>query len=517
MKKIVLSLTGVLLLLNFSFAGGILTNANQSAQYVRMLSRNASTDLDAVYFNPAGLMQMENGFYFGLHNQTLFQTRTITTTAPLNNRKFTGEVVVPAFPTAFAVYKMDKLAFSVGFGPNGGGGSAEFKNGLPSFEGKIANQVNNQLVPALAGLSALGYNVQSGYDADIQFKGQSVFWGIQLGLSAKINDIISGYAGVRYLPSVNNYSGSIENISLKVNGEMLNANSFLKTASGAAATRAGQFSAAANLAGSYAGSDPVTDPTLQATLTAIGQDPSKLNNATAKVILTSASNSLNATSQTLAGTAVLVEDIEVDTKQTGTGFTPIIGINISPIENLNIGLKYEHKTTLKLTNDTKKSDAGMDFLKDKAETHNDIPGIITAGVEYRFSKKFLTSVSFNEYLDKGINWGKNIYMQDRIIDHNSWEVSVGFQYNITDKFAVSIGGMQSTTGISEQYQSDFSYSNSSNTGAFGIAWKLTDKLSLDAGMLFTSYKDENKAFTGYSETYDKVNTGFALGIGYKIF
>lgn len=517
MKKFAVLITGALFLVNTAMAGGILTNTNQSAQFVRMLSRNASTDLDAVYFNPAGLTQLKNGFYFGLHSQSLFQTRTITTEAPLNNQEFIGNVEVPVFPTAFAVYKLDKLAFSIGFGPNSGGGSAEYKNGLPSFEGKVANQVNNQLVPALAGLSALGYNVTKGYDVDIQFKGQSVFWGIQLGVSAKINEVFSGYAGVRYLPSINTYSGNISDISLNVNGEYTNAQTFLTDASTVASTKAGQLSAVAALAGSLTASDPVTNPTLQATLTSLGQDPTKLNNGTAKAILSQVSTDLSTTALTLTGASNLVGDIEVDTKQTGAGFTPIIGINITPIKNMNIGLKYEHKTTLKLTNDTRKSDAGMDFLKDKAEMRSDLPGIITAGVEYKFSKKFQTSLSFFEYLDKGIDWGKNIYMQDRIIDHNSWELALGLQYNITDKFAVSIGGMQSTTGVSEQYQSDFSFSNSSNTGAAGIEWKLTDKLTLDAGMLFTVYKDENKSFTGYSETYDKKNTGFALGIGYKIF
>lgn len=517
MKKIAVLIAGAFLLANFAYAGGILTNTNQSAQFVRMLSRNASTDLDAVYFNPAGLTQLKNGFHFGLHSQTLFQTRTITTEAPLNNKEFIGDVTIPVFPTAFAVYKLDKLAFSIGFGPNGGGGTAEFKKGLPSFEGKIANQVNNQLVPALAGLSALGLNVQPGYDADIQFKGQSVFWGIQFGVTAKINEMISGYAGVRYLPSVNNYSGAIENISLMVNGELQNANSFLTTASSVASTRAGQLSALATLANTLPAGDPVTNETISATLTALGQDPSKLNNGTAKVILTSASNSLTTTSQNLTATATLVEDVEVDTKQTGAGFTPIIGLNITPVEGLNIGLKYEHKTSLKLTNDTKKSDAGMAFLKDDATIPSDIPGIITAGVEYKFSKKFLASASFFEYLDKGIDWGKNIYLQDRKIDKNSWEVSVGLQYSLTDKFSVSVGGMQSTTGVSEDYQSDFSYSNSSNTGAFGIEWRLTDQLTLDAGMLFTVYKDANKSFGTYNETYDKVNSGFAIGIGYKIF
>ena len=65
MKKSAVLLCGMILSMSNAFAGGILTNTNQSAQFARMLSRNASIDLDAVYFNPAGLTQLQNGFYFG--------------------------------------------------------------------------------------------------------------------------------------------------------------------------------------------------------------------------------------------------------------------------------------------------------------------------------------------------------------------------------------------------------------------------------------------------------------------
>ena len=140
MKKSAVLLCGMILLLSNAYAGGILTNTNQSAQFVRMLSRNASIDLDAVYFNPAGLAQMKNGFYFGLHNQSITQNRIIKSEFPLLNRpdnqnykEYDGKVSAPAFPSAFAVYKIDKWAFSAGFGPNGGGGSAKYYTGLPSF------------------------------------------------------------------------------------------------------------------------------------------------------------------------------------------------------------------------------------------------------------------------------------------------------------------------------------------------------------------------------------------------
>src|SRR5665647_193093 len=131
MRKLIV-FAGVLFCFGRVFAGGILTNGNQSTQYVRMLSRNASTSPDAVYFNPAGLIKMDNGFYISLQSQSLFQSKTIESGFPLlHTSKFEGNLTAPIFPTAFAVYKKDRFAFSLGLGPNSGGASAEFDKGLP--------------------------------------------------------------------------------------------------------------------------------------------------------------------------------------------------------------------------------------------------------------------------------------------------------------------------------------------------------------------------------------------------
>ncbi len=46
------------------YAGGIINKSNQSADYMRTLNRSAATDYpDIAVFNPAGIMQMENGAY----------------------------------------------------------------------------------------------------------------------------------------------------------------------------------------------------------------------------------------------------------------------------------------------------------------------------------------------------------------------------------------------------------------------------------------------------------------------
>ncbi|NQU86069.1 MAG: hypothetical protein HQ541_09940 [Mariniphaga sp.] len=254
MKKLTL-FVAMLMFMQIAFAGGILTNSNQSAQFVRMLSRNASTQLDAVYFNPAGVIKLEDGFHFGIHNQSIFQTRTIVSGYPnLNTSEYEGDVAAPVFPTAFAVYKTNNLAFSLGFGPNGGGGSANYKKGLPSFEKQISD-----LIPGLAGLSALGYNI-SDYGVDIAFEGTSIFWGIQGGVTYGLSDAFSVYGGVRYLPSTNTYNGYIRNIALNVNGTEMPAAAFLNGASTAASTLAAQATAGATqLSGTAASLQPLVD------------------------------------------------------------------------------------------------------------------------------------------------------------------------------------------------------------------------------------------------------------------
>ena len=54
-----------------------MTNTNQSARFTRMLCRDATLGIDAVYYNPAGLNRLEDGFYLSLNNQTIGQTYTI--------------------------------------------------------------------------------------------------------------------------------------------------------------------------------------------------------------------------------------------------------------------------------------------------------------------------------------------------------------------------------------------------------------------------------------------------------
>ena len=90
------------------FAGGILTNTNQSVHFLRNPARDAAIGLDGVYTNPAGVIFLNEGFHIGFNWQYARQTRTITTTNPdfalgMRNdgktiKEFEGKAVAPIIP-----------------------------------------------------------------------------------------------------------------------------------------------------------------------------------------------------------------------------------------------------------------------------------------------------------------------------------------------------------------------------------------------------------------------------------
>lgn len=130
MKKLLLCC--VVLATSFSavLAGGLVTNTNQSAAFLRNPARDATIELDAVYYNPAGVAFLKKGFHFGLNNQSAFQSRNITATlqpnnfvptALMENKLYEGKIASPVIPSAHFAYVADRWSISSHFGVPGGG------------------------------------------------------------------------------------------------------------------------------------------------------------------------------------------------------------------------------------------------------------------------------------------------------------------------------------------------------------------------------------------------------------
>jgi len=546
MKRITLLIVVILLIPFFSFAGGIVTNQNQSAAYIRMFARDASTDIDAVFFNPAGLTKLNDGFYISLNYQYIKQNKVVTSnyvnlaTMPTSPTEYNGVINVPIFPSAYIAYKKGKFAVSFGWNPVGGGGGATFDKGLPSFETGISD-----LVP---GLTARGLPT-SEYSLNAYFEGSSVFWGYQLGVSYEINDIFSVYLGGRYVTAKNTYAGHLTDVMVNTAHpiynptlDMISASELFANLSADATTAANSLQALSTgglggvtlaTAAGLGYLTPTQLATLQAGYSSLGLDPltATIDDGIAPFTASAGESAVKA--------MLLADQNDVEVEQTGSGFAPILGVNINLLDKkLNIGLKYEFMTKLELENNTTTdfiigynpaTSSTIGMFPDGAKTRNDMPALLSVGFDYKITDKFKVASGFHYYFDKSADYGRKlngVHVENKdVIDRNSTEFALGLEYKLSDKMLLSIGYLNTQTGVTEDYQTDLSYSQHSNTVGFGGAYAISKGIDLNVGLGYTVYNDARKIYDatdalGIShttiETYDKDNLFVSFGLDFKL-
>ena len=200
-----------------AFAGGIMHNTNQSADFVRNFAQDASLTNSAVYYNPAGTAFADDGLYVSAHSQTVWQTREIETDA-LGD--YEGESFVPFMPSFLVNWHHKQFAISGGFYIIGGGGEAKFDDGLPMIDQFISGTIqaqaaqNEQLSQLM---KASGMTASDLYDA--KFTGKQYVFAWQLGASYRFHDMFSAFLGMRINYAYNSYEGSMKS---RVDNEILN-------------------------------------------------------------------------------------------------------------------------------------------------------------------------------------------------------------------------------------------------------------------------------------------------------
>jgi len=543
MKKRIFMISSLILATSFAFSGGIVTNSNQSAAFIRMFARDATTEIDAVFYNPAGLTKLKDGWHFSFSAQNLTQTRTVNSTFPyLNGADFEGEAKVPIFPSFYTAYKKGKFAFSFGFNPVGGGGTATYNNGLPTMEIPFST-----LVPKL---SALGV---TGYSANMMFKGYSVNFGFQGGVSYEINENVSVFGGLRYVMASTTYEGYVRDVKVTTAAGSVRADNFMTGVAAQATAGAAQATGAGNnMNGIFAlgipssltfaqavavGLPSTTSQQLQGALLAFGftsQQIAAMTLAQAQASFYGAATAYTGQAAQLTANALLMADQVADVKQTGSGVTPILGVNLNLMENdLNIGIKYEFQTNIEVTNETAagkgftigltQTGAKIEMFPDGGKTIADMPALLSIGFEYKITDPLKFSAGYHTYFDGKTGWAGTGNTSK--IDKNSIEFAAGLEYKISDKLLISGGYLRTTTGANALYMSDITHTLSSNSGSIGGAYNVSNALRINFGVAYTKYvtttydKTYNLSGTNvsYKESYGRDNLTVAIGIDFSVF
>ena len=464
-----------------AFAGGPMTNTNQSAHFLRSVARGTSLSTDAVYTNPAGVVFMENGFHLGLSNQMAAQTRTITSTyAPFamgvqnggqTTKEFKGEVFSPAIPSVHFAWKHNRLAIMAGMGVNGGGGSLEFANGLGSFERQFSvlpgaitalGAQLGQINPAMA-VSA------NQYDMNMYLKGNSMTLAFNVGAAFRLTDWLSIAAQVRYSSTSNGYEGYIKDIkinptmaAMQLNGQLISASQFF---------------------------------------TAAGQALGQLNPALA---------------EQAAVYAAQTADHILDVKQKGTSISPIVALAFHK-GAWDASVKYEFKMATELKIESAEVSAMDPVINDifpngskvKAET----PALLAAAVSRHFGPVKVTA-QWHHYFDKD---AENSFTP--VIEGNTNEYMLGVEWQINDKWLVSAGTQRTQLNMNENAYSDMNFSISSWSIAAGLKYQPCDLVGINLGIMPTLY-DEAVAVgqasgVDFKDVYNRTSIAWGIGLDFK--
>lgn len=483
MVKRILSLSLLILVSLATYAGGLLTNTNQHIAYLRNMARQSSTEIDAIYYNPAGLSFLEkDGLHFSINGQSAFQTRTIHTTFPGfqgfggdATKKYKGEASAPFLPSLFGAYKSGKWTLSGMFGVTGGGGKATFDQGLGSLESMVS------LLPMA--IKQLDPNSPADkYSFDSYVKGKQIIYGLQFGASYKINEHWSAFGGLRINYVGNQYEGYIRDISMNFFGgdNMVNASTYLKGASVDLANKAAAAAAAGNQA--------LADELAMKAYAANDAADNKVNNK------------------------------YLDMKQTGWGITPILGVHYHN-KKWDVGVKYEFVTRLNLETKSKGNISLYKGDKDVLNIPYDLPSILTVGVGYKVLPTVRLSVGYNHYFDKGAKMADN---KNDYIKQGTNEYLAGVEWDVIRWIRLSAGMQRTKYGVSDRYQSDMSFALSSYSFGLGAAFRLAENVRLNVGYFWTNYSDYTKESPKFgmtdlpgTELFSRTNKVFGMGIDFS--
>ena len=516
-------------------AGGILTNTNQSIDFLRNPARDGAIGLDGVYSNPAGVAFMPEGFHLGINWQYAHQTRTVTSTNEVfkygrkNNgsatKTFEGVADAPVIPSIQAAWNKGNWSMQFNFSVPGGGGSCEFADGLGSFESvvggiagkfmkldqtaKTLNDLTTKLTPiyaspiaAMAGVSlpvAITTHDVAGYDMSSYMQGRQYYFGFQLGTAYKIQKNVSVYGGLRLLYGTATYKARINNIMVKTGSSYEDFESFLPKMPVQLQQNVATAQSHLQLINTYeAAGQPMSDDLKKA-----------------QAVLKVGLQQLAASKDELGKLAKYSQGVNLLCNQTSVGIAPIIGIDYKLNDQFNFAAKYEFKTQIRMTNESTVFEASeiaaVNKYVDEEKVNEDIPALLTVGAQWAPIQIVRINLGGHYYFDKDAQWYNNAQQK---LKSNTWEALAGAEWDINDRLTISAGGQLTCYGLSDEYMNDISFVTNSYSYGFGINYKLKENIKLKAAYFQTDYDSYERTTATGSDSFTRTNR--VLGIGCDI-
>ena len=430
-----------LLLSSVSFGASIDLIQNYSAEYGgNPAQQGAITYGSTVYFNPAGLSQLEQGTYF-VGGVQLASGKQTMTDGDYNNKGFDTDLFSP-IPN-FAVYKVvDDGAYFWTLGAYAGGAALEYEDGIPLpgvkdiMKDKISSLSPQALTnPQLGALLQMNMNdVLTGTNV----KGSNQYIQTTIGRTWKIDEKLSTSFGLKAVYGMRNLEAS----------------------------------------------------------TSFDKKYFPLLNGNASI----------------------------DSERTGYGFGFQLGLNYKATDKLNLGLRYDSRVRMdfKTEADIKDTSSALGMkdiisngllgiypaYKDGLKTRRDLPAILALGASYKVTNRWTTFIGGNYYFNKDAKMDRIGNDPGRYDYDNGWEISLGSEYWINEKFAWLTGFNYADTGAKKTTFAATEYAINSFSVGTGIKYRQNETTEWTFAYNHYFYDETSFAGTEYEKKIASIGFNF---------
>ena len=204
--------------------------------------------------------------------------------------------------------------------------------------------------------------------------------------------------------------------------------------------------------------------------------------------------------------------VDIDSERTGWGVGGVIGFHYQPTEKLNIGFKYETEVELNLNADgSVQTTSSNDKFNAKVlppnnssitgsinanlsahpviaewleDDRRNLPAMMALGVSYELTDRITLLTSGNYYFIKDANRNGCYNNYD-----NGYEISVGVDYKLNDKWTLMAGYQYTDTGANENTYKDTDYALDADMYGVGVKYTPDETKEFIVSYAYVDYKN----------------------------
>ncbi len=421
---------------------------NYTAEYnANMAQQGAISATTSVYYNPAGLMRLENGTYFTGGIQAAFGKETMKYDTKHDGASHSYDADLLAPIPNFALFKKDdNRAYFWTFGGIAGGGDLKYEDGVAGIT-VLEDALIGFKLPIAPGIKL---PVVGATDTGSWAEGENMYGQTTLGMAWNVNSKLS--------------------------------------------------------------------------LSAAGRVVYGWRNLKAK---------LKADVEVSAFSSTVTQEVEayMDSERTAWGFGGQFGLNYAYNDTWNFAMRYDTKIKMEFEADaTNKNvtvlgqDTGLGFgaffpqYLDGAKYRRDLPAILAVGASQKITDRWTMFYGANYYFNESAKIDKDVVYTNVTKPEekttgmeydNGWEISLGTEYWLNEKWAVLGGVNYAKTGAKAESYSDVEFALDSFLVGMGVKYRPDEDTEWVVSTSHYFYESSDGTFsdkyhgTANDQRYDK--------------